>query len=301
MLADRSALGFTGMTVTEVLVLGATSLVGTSTVRELRSRGHKVIAVSRRPVVSHDPLVRWVGGDASVLGGLDSLPHCTQAISALPIWLTADAAPMLVLRGLRRMVAFSSSSATTKANAADKGERDLAARLVTGEQTIFSLGPGLRATVLRPTMIYGGPGDANIERIAGQLRRFRVFPLVGKGIGLRQPVHAADLGLAAVSALSSSASEGVTYTVAGGEALTVRRMVKRVGAANRVGVLFVDIPLRPAERALRALASVPAFRRVPAGALERLAADLVFDNTPATLDFGYQPRAFEPPDYRTAR
>lgn len=198
-------------------------------------------------------------------------------------------------------MAFSSSSVLTKTDASDEGERAVAADLLAGERAVFSQAPGLQTTVLRPTMIYGGPGDANVERIAGQLRRFRVFPLVGGGGGLRQPVHAADLGRAAVQALESPGTEGNVYVLAGGETLTVRSLVQRVGEANGVRAHFLRLPLTPAALALQGLARLPRFRKVPTGALERLTRDLAFDNGPAACDFGYAPRAFEPPDYRAAR
>lgn len=288
------------MSADAILVLGASGLVGTHVVRELRTLGYQVVAVSRRPMNADDPLVRWVQADASRAADVARLPDCRRAVSTLGIWLTADVAPTLAAAGLERLVAFSSSSAVTKTDASDEGERQLAARLLAGEAAVLALAPGLQATVLRPTMIYGGSGDANVERIAGHLRRFHMFPLIGGGTGQRQPVHAADLGRAAVQALTTPGTEGKIYPVAGGEVLTVRRMIERIGAANEVQARFVRVPLRPAQRVLQELGRMPTFRRVPAGALERLTRDLVFDNASAAADFGYAPRAFEPPDYRSA-
>ncbi len=282
----------------EVLVLGATGLVGQYVLSELNALGHRVVAVARNPAGETDPSVRWIKADLTRPDDVSRLPSCERAISTIAIWMTADVMPQLASRGLRRLVAFSSSSAETKTDAADQGERELAARLRAGEARVQALAPGLRSTLLRPTMIYGRRGDANVERIAGQLARFRVFPLVGRGVGLRQPVHGQDLAAAATSALFAPAAEDHTYTVAGGEVLTVREMVTRVGAANGVRARFVQVPVRPATRALQALGKLPKFRHVPAGALERMVKDLVFDNARATTDFGYAPRGFEPPDYR---
>ncbi len=282
----------------EVLVLGATGLVGQYVLSELSALGHRVVAVARNPVGETDQAVRWIRADLTRPDDVARLPSCERAISTTAIWMTADVMPQLAARGLRRLVAFSSSSAETKTDAADQGERELAARLREAEIRVQSLAPGLRSTLLRPTMIYGRRGDANVERIARQLVRFRVFPLVGGGVGLRQPVHAQDLAAAASSALFSPAAEDQTYTVAGAEVLTVREMVTRVGAANGVRARFVQVPIRPATRALQALRRLPKFRNVPAGALERMVKDLVFDNARATADFGYAPRRFGPPDYR---
>lgn len=280
------------------MVLGATGLVGSQVVRKLRQRGCRVVAVTRHPRAIDDPGIRWVQADASHWRDVASLPRCSHAVSTLSIWMTADMLPQLMDQGLQRLVAFSSSSAVTKTDASDERERKLAEQLLDGERRLFSLGQASQVTVLRPTLIYGGPGDANVERIAHQLLRFHFFPVVGNGTGLRQPVHVEDLGEAAVAALFASATVGKIFNVAGGEILTVREMVQRVGETHGVSVRLLRVPRRPAEIALAALSRLPKFRRVPSGALERMTRDLTFDNTPANESFGYAPRAFEPPNYR---
>lgn len=282
----------------EILVLGATGLLGRHVVSELIAAGQRVLAVARNPVAQSSPGVRWIKADLTRLEDLARIPASKRAISTTAIWMTADIMPQLATRGLVRLVALSSSSAETKADAADERERELAARLRDGEARIHALAPELRSTLLRPTMIYGQKGDANVERIASQLMRFPVFPLVGRGRGLRQPVHAQDLAAGAVRALFSITAENKTYTVAGGEVLSVREMVRRVGAANGVRARFIPVPIRPAKHALQTLGRLPTFRNVPTGALERMVKDLVFDNAQATADFGFAPRGFEPPDYR---
>lgn len=282
-----------------VLLLGATGLVGSQALRELRAAGVPVIAVSRRPQPNADPGVTWVRADVSVPTEVARILGCSRAISTLAIWLTADIARTLSEAGVQRLVAFSSTSAVTKVGAGDAGERALAARLTDGEDVLRALAPRLETTVLRPTLIYGAPGDRNVERIAALVRKFRIFPLVDGGRGRRQPVHATDLGAAAVAALLSPKSPGQTYDVAGGEVLTVREMVARTAAANGVYVHFLRVPRRTAEAGLRVLGRIPRFPRVPAGALERMTLDLVFDNARASADFGFAPRRFDPPNYRS--
>jgi nucleoside-diphosphate-sugar epimerase len=285
----------------EVLVLGGTGLVGSHVVAELRRREYPVLAVSRRPMPPEIPGVRWWQGDLGREEDVARLPVRPFVVSTLAIWLTAGVVRTLASGGTRRLVAFSSSSVMTKADASDDGERALAAMLLAGERTVLAVAPELQATVLRPTMIYGGAGDANVERIARQLRTMRVFPLVGGGSGRRQPVHAADLGRAAVQALESPRTAGKAYVLSGGETLTVRNMVQRVGEANGVRARFLHVPLRPAALTLRCLERLPHFRKVPAGALERMTRDLVFNDDEAARDFGYAPRAFEPPRYEVRR
>ena len=83
-------------------------------------------------------------------------------------------------------------------------------------------------TIFRPTLIYGVGRDRNVADIARFAKRFGVFPILGKGLGLRQPVHAADLAEACILAVDSSASFNRIYNLSGGETLTYREMVERV-------------------------------------------------------------------------
>ncbi|WP_127479654.1 SDR family oxidoreductase [Nocardioides pantholopis] len=281
----------------DVLVLGATGLVGQRVVRQLVADGRSVLAASRRAVPSNTPPgVRWIRSDATTPGDVAAVPVCSQAISTLPIELTADLAPRLQAQGLERLVAVSSAPAGTHAESEDPTERALADRSLDAEERTLAM--GLAATVLRPTVVYGDRGDTEVGRIAEQLQRLRFFPLVGGGRGLRQPVHADDVATAAVRALSAPATVGRRYDVAGSEALTVREMVARIGAANGVRPVFVPVAPGPARRAMGALRRMPRFQPVTPGALHRMDRDLTVDNAPAALDLGFQPRPFEPPDYR---
>jgi nucleoside-diphosphate-sugar epimerase len=241
--------------------------------------------------------VTWHVADVSTPVGLSRLPATDGVVSTLLAWQSADVAEFLSFRSGLKFVAFSSTSAVTKAQSSQRSERDLSARLLEGERRLLSLAPSIETTVLRPTMIYSPRGDGNVQRIAQQLRRFPVFPLVGDGRGLRQPVDARDLGAAAVAAFQSRDAAGATYSVAGGEILSVKEMVQRIGIANGTTPRFVNLPLGLGETVLRVGHYIPGFPQVPAGALGRLTQDLIFDNSPALRDFGYSPRVFLPPRY----
>lgn len=282
-----------------LLLLGSTGLVGRYLLEELTAAGQTVVAVSRKPFPPSIPRgVTWHQADLADPSALESLPVCNNIISTLSIWMTAEVAKHQSNKALSRVVAFSSTSALAKIDARDRDERVLAERLLAGEDALKSLAPTVTSTILRPTMIYGRRGDRNIERIAGQLTRSPFFPLVGGGRGLRQPVHAQDLAIAAAKVVLQPTTEGRTYELGGAEVLPVRDMVARVGRANGTTVRFVSIPLPLARRLLIAARVFPRLRGIPVGAVDRMAKDLVFDYGAATEDFGYAPRPFEPPDYQ---
>ena len=84
---------------------------------------------------------------------------------------------------------------------------------------------GINLTILRPSLIYGFGRDQNVSKIAQTIRRFRCMLIVGKGSGLRQPVHADDLVSAALSVIDKPETYGKSYNVVGGETLSYRLMV----------------------------------------------------------------------------
>ena len=196
--------------------------------------------------------------------------------------------------GVCRVMAFSSTSRDTKAQSSDRAERALAAALGGAEDDLTQACDRLAMawTLFRPTMVYGAGLDQNVTFIARALRRSRWFPLAGGGRGCRQPVHAQDLAQACVAALACARTYGKTYVLSGGEVLSYRAMVERIGAALRRSPRFVSLPTG----VLRLLLGIA--RRLPWGhhlspeMADRMNQDLVFDWSPARRDFGYRPRPF---------
>jgi hypothetical protein len=140
-------------------------------------------------------------------------------ISFGPIWLLAPFFEQLALRYPERLthlsglIVSSSSSAITKRFASNLFDRELAARLITAEDQLFSVchSLGVECRILRPTIIYGqiGPyGDRNFSRFLQILRRVPLFP-VPSDSGLRQPIHASQLSAVALHLARQLAGPGL--------------------------------------------------------------------------------------------
>jgi nucleoside-diphosphate-sugar epimerase len=274
-----------------ILVLGATSLVGGFAVRRLAEQGFAVRAVSRTPQANFSS-VEW-----SVVDLADPalrLPDAPAALSLSPIWLLPEALPALEQAGVRRLIAFSSTSLFTKAASPEAEERAVAQRLAEGEaQTAaFCEAHGIAWTVFRPTMIYAEGRDRNVSRLAGLIRRFRVLPLAGSGEGRRQPVHADDLAEACLRALDRPETFGRAYDLPGGETLTYRAMAVRIFHGLGLRPRVVSLPPRLWQAGLKLAA--PLLPGATAAMGERMGEDLVFDGSIAAADFGWSPRPFRP-------
>lgn len=271
------------------LVLGATSLIGRFLLPRLAAEGAEVVAISRiaRPPT---PGVRWIEADLTAPNWAARTPATATVFALMPIWLLPPALPALAAAGARRLVAFSSTSAITKAASPEPSERDVARRLADAEEAVMA--SGLAWTILRPTMIYAEGLDANVSRLARLIVRWGVLPLSGRGAGLRQPVHADDLAAGALAAARADGAVGRSYDLPGGETLSYREMARRLFVAQGRTPRILSVP-PPLWRLALALAA-PLLPGATAAMGDRMAEDLTFDPAPAARDFGWAPRGFHP-------
>jgi nucleoside-diphosphate-sugar epimerase len=283
----------TGHRVKKSLVIGGTGLVGGYIVEHLVRRRQRPFVLSRTPQLQGRPDVDWLQGDLERPETINcpsvKIIYCTA--NAVPL---ADALPRFFSPSLRRIVAFSSTSVMTKVDSEVVAERDMIARLAEAEQKIATQCEqhNVGWTILRPTLIYAEGRDTNITPLSRVIRKFRFMPLVGGGLGLRQPVHAEDLAVGAIAAASSPAAENNVYSLPGGETITYREMIGRIFDGLRMPRRAVSIPA-----ALWRASFVVAKPLFPNGNVAmgmRMMKDMAFDSSAAVRDFGWNPRNFHP-------
>ena len=275
---------------TGLLVIGARSLIG----RRLREMAPDAVFTSRQALDGNSLVLDTERPEAFQPG-----MTFETVIMCAPVWLmTADLLERLYLLGMRRLVAFSSTSVFTKGESAEPAEREVVAKLLAGEKAIkaFCEVMGVAYTILRPTLIYDEGLDENISAIAATIRKYGFFPVCGQASGLRQPVHARDLAKAALQAVGAKVSYNKSYNLSGAEKLAYREMVIRVFKALGKQPVIVVIP-----EILWRLGFMVRNLVAPRGALKRnihmvlrMNQDLRFDHSEATRDFGYAPGKFEP-------
>ena len=274
------------------LVFGASGQIGLPLLDRLGDAGWRVHAVSRQ-ARSDTPGRHWLQGD---FAHVPVLPRDVDAIfSCGPLDLFARwyATANVVSP---RVVAFGSTSATSKHASEDEHERDVARRLLGAEASVFEASEqrGAGATMLRPTLVYGAGRDATLTRIAGMARRWGRFVLPRRADGLRQPVHVQDLADAAFAANASPVAQGRSYDLPGGETLAYRDMVRRVLACLDPPLPLLELPMPLFRAAVAAAQARGVARELTPAAVARMREDLAFDAAPARRDFGYAPRAFRP-------
>ncbi len=280
-------------------VFGATSLVGQCLLPLLKKNGWSVRAYSRRKVNSTGSDVQWVQIPKSPddlyapAGERDQIGFW---ICIAPIWVLPDYFPMLVKHGARRIVAVSSTSIFTKSHSGSAEEKSTALKLSNAETRLeqWSVNAAVEWVVLRPTLIYGRGMDKNISEIVRMIRRIGFFPLLGKGDGFRQPVHAEDVALACLSALEKTDIVNRAYNLSGGETLRYREMINRLFMALGRRPRLIHVPLEFFHLAVAMLRLFPRYRHLTSQMAERMNTDLVFDHADAGRDLNFQPRSFQP-------
>jgi len=275
-----------------VHVTGGSGFLGRRVVPLLVARGHTVTALVRSPASA--AVVAGLGAEP-IGGDLDDPASVDAAFAASGAGVLVNLAslgfghaPTIVAAaeeaGMRRAVFVSTTAIFTSLPARSKAVRTAA------EDTVRA--SALDWTILRPTMIYGGPDDRNLARLVRLVRRSPVIPVPGGGDRLQQPVHVEDLAATVVACLDRPASIGKAYDVAGPEPLTFRELIAATGAAVGRRPRIVAVPLRPAVAAVRLAERVLPHPRLRAEQLERLAEDKAFPIDAARRDLGHDPRPF---------
>lgn len=261
-----------------LLVTGATGFTGQRVVRALLLDGHRVTAFVRASS-DHAVLPPGVGiatGDLAepatlraALAGHDALVN----VASLGFGHAKGIVEAARQAGIGRSVFLGTTAVRTTLAAPSKATRLDAERLV--------LEGGVGATLLRPTMIYGAPGDRNLERLLRFVGRWPIVPIPGDGRGLQQPVHVEDVARAVAAVVVRGDLAGRAFDVPGPTPLTFDAIVRTVAAVIARRRFFVHVPAF--------LARVVASREQ----IARLAEDKSSDPHAAASAFGYAPRAFE--------
>jgi nucleoside-diphosphate-sugar epimerase len=187
--------------------------------------------------------------------------------------------------GIKRVVFISTTALFTTLNAPSKSVR------LAAEATIRN--SMLDYTILRPTMIYGSPRDRNMSRLVRYLHKYPVFPILGDGECLQQPVNVEDVAGAVVKALGSEKTIGKAYNIPGAKALTMNQVVDTISGILNRRTRKVHLPAAPFVKGLIILENFGIKLPIKSEQMLRLNEDKAFPFDAAMKDFGFAPLDFE--------
>lgn len=277
-------------------LLGATSLVGERLLQKLTQEHRHISAFSRHPVTQSHPQITWQQLNTLNLEKISAEKNKIPVwLCVAPIWVLPEYFDLLLAYGAHRIVVLSSTSRFTKNTSPERSEREIALQLIKGEELVqtWATTHTIEWIILRPTLIYGHGRDKNVAEIIQFIRRFGFFPVLGSAKGLRQPIHAADVALACISALGTLNSVNCSYNLTGGETLSYREMVKRIFTALNRTPRILTVPLWLFQIATWGLRWITRYRHWTAAMAERMNEDLVFDDSDARRDLNFLPRSFK--------
>ncbi len=272
------------------VVTGATGFVGPFVVRALRQRFPEVaLRCVVRPTSRIDQLadsgistavadLRDPRALADAFAGADTLVN----VASLGFDWTDNVVATAEQAGITRAVFVGTTAILTRLPVPSKAIRARAEQVIRESR--------LQWTLLRPTMIYGTPGDRNIARLIRLVERSPVVPLVAPR-ALQQPIHVEDVAWAVAAVLGAPATIGLSYNISGREPIALGALVGEVAACLEKRPLLITVPLEPLI-GLMALWSRVARPPIKVEQLRRIQEDKSFDYADAARDFGFSPRDF---------
>lgn len=275
-----------------VLITGATGFVGGHVARALRSAGHEVVAVTRRPL----PGFTWVSGDfarqhtpaewAAAVAGADAVVNAVGIIREAPGQTFAalhDQAP-------RALFAAAAAAGARIVQISALGCDDVAPEPYfrskrAADRDVEALG----GVVLRPSFVWG-PGEVSM-RFFRMLAALPVVPIVGDGRYRMMPVHVHDLARAVVAAVEGG--PGGSFDVVGAESLAFEDLldVLRARMGRRVPACKLHLPIGLVALGAR-LTDVAGLGPIDSHQLSMLRRGSHADPAPFVARFGFVPRGF---------
>lgn len=274
-----------------IILTGATGFLGEFVLKELLAKGYDITCFVRE--TSNIDVIRKLNVNY-VYGDLDEYKTICEALKEKDALINIASlgfghAPNIISAcekmNVKRAIFVSTTGIFTKLNPSSKSIRLEAENLI--------INSDLDYTIVRPTMIYGTPGDRNMWRLVKYLRKVRILPILGNGRYLQQPVYVKDLAEVIVKAYETSISIGKSYNISGERALTYNEVVDTTTKALGKKVLKVHIPMKLSYNLLK---TYEKFARKPilkAEQVLRLNENKDFSHEEAKIDFGYNPLSFE--------
>jgi NADH dehydrogenase len=279
-----------------VAVAGGSGFIGRHAVAALRARGHDVVVLARgtRAAVPGARAVAWDAARDPVpvadLAGVRAIVNLVgikradgaQTFEALHVEATGRLLEAAGALGARLV------QVSVVASRPDPHQPYHDTKWRAEERVRAS---GQPVVVLRPGVVYG-PGDDMVTHLAKMIRFAPVFPVVGRGRAVLQPVDVRDVAGAIVSAVERPDVLGRTFDVVGPDRLTLRDVVRLTAQGIGLPLAILPLPVALHRVAVRLMGRVTRRPLSTPAQLQMLVDGLSGDDAPARRDLGVVARPF---------
>jgi uncharacterized protein YbjT (DUF2867 family)/membrane protease YdiL (CAAX protease family) len=283
----------------KIAIAGGTGFVGRHVVEVLRASGHGVLVIARhqgRTPLGAELIVCDIAREpvpTAVLRGCDVLVNLLgikreqgrQTFEAVHVDATHRLLRACQEAAIRRVVHVSvvCSRPDPRSPYHDTKWR--------AEQAVRKSGRDF--TILRPGVVYGR-GDDMVTQLVRMIRFSPLFPIVGRGESVLQPVDVRDLAEAIAATLGQAHAVGATYDIVGPDRMTLRTVVETVAAGAALPLLVLPTPVFVHRLAARAMDTFMPEPLSTPSQLQMLVEGLYGDSQPAQRELGLVPRPFTP-------
>lgn len=273
-----------------ILVTGATGFTGKYVVAELRKRNIPFKCLVRD--INKAELIAEIGDDF-IYGNINDsnvITHSFKECSGLINIVSFKDINIDLLLGkakkanLDKVLFISTTAIFTKLPAESKSLREKIEQKIKESK--------LNWTILRPTMIYGMPGDRNMERLIKVVNKFPIHPILGSGNHLLQPIHVTDLAKAIVTSYQSKKTFQKAYNLSGKEPLSYRNCVKTIAERLCKKIIFIPLPKTFSYYLAEICLRIPFFPNIKGEQVLRLNENKNFSHSEAEKDFNFSPLSF---------
>ena len=289
-----------------VLVFGGRSDVGEALCVRLNALGIITVCVTRTvSEIRQSPLTVAIHPELLLRNHAGVRIKATAVVSVCPIWELPNYQTFLATISHPKplWLVMSSTSVITKSNYKRDKRIGVAARLSHGEAWVNEhrkegSGP---TVVVRPTLIYGGGRNRNINKIKMITRISRLSLNIKFAHGLRSPIHCDDLAqwMTAIVARGFDPRDdpfsGIrSVEISGAHAVSFRDMVCYAADASGATGARLTLSQTSVRLFLRLFGWLPVFREVPRDFVSRLERDFLFPNDNAMSLQGSKMRRYYP-------
>lgn len=283
---------------TAVLVIGATSFIGSSIIKKLLENDYAVKCLVRTD--SNKEKLKKTSEEANkeleyVTGNLnssDSIFHSFKNVDTIIYLIDLKHTDFIknflkaIAKSPVKRVVFISSTTVLVPQKNPVRETKLASESLIKNS-------GLDFTILRPTMIYGCSDDRNYSRMLNFIKKWGFFVMFGKGNNLIQPVYIEDVADAVMTVLFNPATFKKIYEISGREPVKYREMLQIVRSKLSKPFRIIRLPLKFSKWAITLFSKIFPGSSLKPDMIERMEVDKAYSYDQAFEDFGFSPISFE--------